>query len=139
MKVIKKFLNVGVRIKGAVRRAGSHSLIGSFSKDVFERHTSTGSEVLSLFTCPDATKFVLLSFFSLIKRIYPRVSTKPLHNDTKSPLPVDVRSSAKMLMLKLPSLCRAQTLKCTTYPPFYYGRVCRNKNSLHNYIYLMLA
>ena len=90
MKVIKKFLNVDVRIKGAVRRAGSHSLIGSFSKDVFERHTSTGSEVFSLFICLDATKFVLLSFF------YPRVSTKPLHNDAKSPLPVDVRSSAKI-------------------------------------------
>ena len=33
--------------------------------------------------------------------IYPRVSTKPLPNDAKGPLPVDVRHS-KTLLLKLP-------------------------------------
>ena len=75
--------------------------IGSLSKDVFERRTSTGSEAFLLYICLDANKFVLLSFFSLIKRIYPRVSTKPLPNDAKSPLPVDVRRS-KTLLLKLP-------------------------------------
>ena len=48
------------------------------------------------------TNFVFLSFFSLIKRIYPRVSTKPLPNDAKSPLPVEVRHS-KTLLLKLPN------------------------------------
>ena len=67
--------------------------IGSLSKDVFERRTSTGSESFSSFICLDANKFVLLSFFSLIKTIYPRVSTKPPPNDAKSPLPVDVRRS----------------------------------------------
>ena len=50
-----------------------------------------GSEAFSLFICLDANKFVLLSFFSLLKTIYPRVSTKPLPNDAKSPLPVNVR------------------------------------------------
>ena len=65
-----------------------------------KRCTSTGSEAFSLFICLDANKFVLLSFFSLIKTIYPRVSTKPLPNDAKSPLPVDVRRS-KTLLLKL--------------------------------------
>ena len=75
--------------------------LGNLSKDVFERRTSTGSEAFSLLICLDANKFVLLSFFSLIKTIYPRVSTKPLPNDAKSPLPVDVRRS-KMLLLKLP-------------------------------------
>ena len=75
--------------------------LGSLSKDVFERRTSTGSEAFSLYICLDANKFVLLSFFSLIKRIYRRVSTKPLPNDAKSPLPVDVRRS-KTLLLKLP-------------------------------------
>ena len=64
------------------------------------RRTSTESEAFSLFICLDANKFVLLSFFSLIRRIYPRVSTKPLPNDAKSPLPVDVRRS-KTLLLKL--------------------------------------
>ena len=62
----KKLLNVGVRIKGGVQRAGSHSSIGSFSKDVFERHTSAGSKAFSFFIYLDADKFVLLSFFSFI-------------------------------------------------------------------------
>ena len=54
-----------------------------------KRCTSTGSEAFSLFICLDANNFVLLSFFSLIKTIYPRVSTKPL--------PVDVRRSNTFL------------------------------------------
>ena len=37
------------------------------SKDVFEPRTSTGSEAFSLSVCFDATKFVLLSFFTLIE------------------------------------------------------------------------
>ena len=77
-------------------------LIGNLSKDVFERRTSTGSEVFSLTICLDAKKFVLLSFFSLIRTIYLRVSTKPPPNDAKRPLPVDVRRS-KTLLLKLPN------------------------------------
>ena len=43
----------------------------------------------------------MLSFFSLLKTIYPRVSTKSFPSDAKSPLPVDVRRS-KTLLLKLP-------------------------------------
>ena len=66
------------------------SSLASLSKDVFERRTSTGSEAFYLSICLDANKFVLLTFFSLLKTIYPRVLTKPLANDTKSPLPVDV-------------------------------------------------
>ena len=77
--------------------------LGTLSKDVFERRTSTGSEAFSLFICLDANKLVLLSFFSLLKTIYPRVSTKPLPNDAKSPLPVDVHRS-KTLLLKLPNI-----------------------------------
>ena len=76
--------------------------VGSLRKDVFERRTLTGSEAFSLFICLDANKFVLLSFFSLIKTIYRRVSTKALPCDGKSPLPVDVRRSKKLL-IKLPS------------------------------------
>ena len=76
-------------------------ILGSLSKDVFERRTSTGSEAFSLFICLDANKFVLLSSLSLIKTIYLRVSTKPPLNDAKRPLPVDVRRS-KTLLLKLP-------------------------------------
>ena len=38
--------------------------LGSLSKDVSERRTSTGSEAFSIFICLETTKFVLLSFFS---------------------------------------------------------------------------
>ena len=76
--------------------------IGSLSRDVFERPTSTGSELFSLLVCLDANKFVLLSLFSPLKTIYSRVSTKLLPNDVKSSLPVDVRRS-KTLLLKLPN------------------------------------
>ena len=73
-------------------------MLRNLSKDVFEGRTSTGSEPFSLFICLDANKFVLLSFFSLMKRIYPRVSNKPLPNDAKGPLPVDVRPSTTLLL-----------------------------------------
>ena len=76
--------------------------IGNLSKDVFEQRTSTGSEAFFLFICLDAIKFSLLTFFSLLKTIYPRVLTKPLPNDSKRSLPVDVHRS-KMLLLKLPN------------------------------------
>ena len=64
---------------------------------------SIGSEAFSLFKCHDNNKFVLLSFFSLLKTIYPRVSAKPLPNDAKSPLPVNVCHS-KTLLFKLPNI-----------------------------------
>ena len=51
-----------------------------------------------------ANKFVLLIFFSLIKTSYQKVSTKPLPNDAKCPIPVDARRS-KTLLLKFPA-CR---------------------------------
>ena len=73
----------------------------SLSKDVFERRRSTRIEVFSLTICLDAKKFVLISFFSLIRTIYLRVSTKPPPNDAKRPLPFDVRRS-KTLLHKLP-------------------------------------
>ena len=38
-----------------------------------------------------------------MKRIYPRVSNKPLPNDAKGPLPVDVCRSTTLL-LKLPNI-----------------------------------
>ena len=75
-------------------------VLGSLSKDVFERRTSTGSEAFFLFICLDANKFVLLTFFSLTKTSYPRVSTKPLPNDAKSPYPVDVRRSKTLLLTR---------------------------------------
>ena len=104
--ILRSLLTDNPHSPGKVTLATPHclrSLLGSLSKDVFERRTSTGSEAFSLFICLDANKFVLLSFFSLLKTIYPRVSTKKLPNDTKSPFPVDVRHSTTLL-LKLPTL-----------------------------------
>ena len=48
-------------------------------KDVFEQRTSTGSKALSLLICLDAyNKFVLLSFFTLIEMICPKMWAQPL-------------------------------------------------------------
>ena len=95
---MQQLVRSGARV-GLLQRGISTK--GNLSKDVFERRTSTGSEVFSLLICLDANKFVLLSFSSLIKTIYPRFSTEPLPIDAKSRLPVDVRRS-KTLLLKLP-------------------------------------
>ena len=91
-------------------------LLGNLSKDVFERRTSTGSEAFFLFLCLDAIKFSLLTFFSLLKTIYPRVLTKPLPNDAKSPLPVDVRR-LKTLLLQVPILFLCRRKSHNTLPP----------------------
>ena len=45
-------------------------LIGSLSKDVFGRRTSTGSDASSLLICLDATRCVLLSIFTLVETIF---------------------------------------------------------------------
>ena len=46
-------------------------VLGSLSSNVFERRTSTGSELFSLLICLDESKFVLLSAFTLIETICP--------------------------------------------------------------------
>ena len=76
-------------------------LIGSLSKGVFERRTSTESEVFSLLTCLDDIKFVFLSFFTVIEAIWLKICAKPPSKNQKRPLPVDVRRS-ETLLLKLP-------------------------------------
>ena len=43
--------------------------LGSLSTNVFERRTSTRSELFSPIICLDAAKFVLLSFFALIETV----------------------------------------------------------------------
>ena len=106
--------------------------LGTLSKDIFERRTSTGSEAFSLFICLDANKLVLLSFFSLLKTIYPRVSTKPLPNDAKSPLPVDVRRS-KTLFLKLIPISKFCPGHLRAPGPFPSFRHARGLLSEYNY------
>ena len=98
------------------------TLVGSLSSDVFERRTSTGSEVFSLLTCLDDIKFVFLSFFTVIEAIWLKIWAKPPSKNEKRPLPVDVRHS-KTLLLKLPSHSQQQSYSglrspwpsCSTY------------------------
>ena len=114
-RVLRKTRLIFPRINGPMKSLSQlyktlrRTSIGNLSKNVFEPRTSTGSEAFSLLICLDANKFVLLSFFSLIKTIYQRVSTEPLPNDAKSPLPVEVRRS-KTLLLKLPKTAIQRTL-----------------------------
>ena len=59
---------------------------------------STGSEVFFILKLIDATKFVLLSLFLIIKTICLNIWAKvPLKNE-KSPLPVDVCPSKTTLL-----------------------------------------
>ena len=62
---------------------------------------STGSELSSLLICLDTAKFVLLSVFTLIETIYPRICSKLRLKCAKSLLPVDLRCS-KTSLRKLP-------------------------------------
>ena len=75
--------------------------IGSLCRNVFERRTLTGSGPFSLLICLDATKFVLLSVFTLKETICPRICSKSRPKSAKTPLPVDVRRS-KTPLLRLP-------------------------------------
>ena len=55
----------------------NRTTLGSLSGNVFERRMSTGSELFSLLICFDATKFILLSVFTLnIETISPRICSK---------------------------------------------------------------
>ena len=71
------------------------------SSNVFERRTSTGSEPFSLLIYLNATKFVLLSVFTLIETICPKICSNSRPKSAKSPFPVEVRRS-KTSLLKLP-------------------------------------
>ena len=74
--------------------------LGVLSKDVFERHKLTGSEVSSPSIRLDATKFVS-SVCTVIEAICRKIGAKTLPRNTKSSLPVNVPGVAqKGLALK---------------------------------------
>ena len=62
--------------------------------------TPTGSESIPLLLCLDATKFVLLTVFTLTETICPKMWWQLRSKNITSPLPVDVRRS-KTPLLKL--------------------------------------
>ena len=78
---------------------GKILFIGSLS-------TSTGSESFSLEICLDATKFVLLSFFTLITTICPKIWAKTLPKNVKSQLPVYEHRSNTPLLPELKNVNR---------------------------------
>ena len=77
-------------------------IVGSLRNGVFERRTSTGSDVFFILKHLDATKFVFLSVFTIIETICPKICVKPPSKNEKRPLPVDV-SRSKTSLLKLTS------------------------------------
>ena len=77
----------------------SQTSLGTLSRDVFERHTSPGTEVFSLLICLDAIKFVFLrSAFLLTETICLKILSKSRPKIAKRPLPVDVRRSKTSLL-----------------------------------------
>ena len=65
---------------------------------IFEQCSSKGSEPFSLLICHDATKFVLLSVFTVIDRICQNICSKSrLKSAKKCPLLVDVCRSNSLL------------------------------------------
>ena len=61
--------NDSVPIRKVTASFGQIKILGSLSSDVFERRTSTGSEVFPLLTCLGDIKFVFLSLFTVIQAI----------------------------------------------------------------------
>ena len=51
--------------------------VGGISKDIFERRMATGSDSSSLLLSLDANKFVLLSVFTFVERICPKIWAEP--------------------------------------------------------------
>ena len=78
-----------------------YRIIGSLTSDVFERRTPTRSKHFSLLICLDATKFVLLSVFTLKETICPKVCSKSWLKNAKGSLLVDERRSKTPLLIKV--------------------------------------
>ena len=68
--------------------SGCTLLLGSLSKGVFERRTSTGSVVFFILKYIDATKFVFLSLCLIIETICPQIWPIIPRKNEKSPLAV---------------------------------------------------
>ena len=106
-------------LKGAARK---RELI---SKGVFERRTSTGSEVFFILKHLDAPKFVFLSVLTIIETSCPKRWAKPLSKNEKRPLPVDVRrSKTSLLKFTIASPRVALTNSRTSYVQCCLPRIC---------------
>lgn len=66
-------------------------------------HTTHSGVLQDIYYAFDATKFVLLGFFTLIETSWSKMWTKSLQKKAKSTLPVDERR-VKTPMLKLPNI-----------------------------------
>ena len=92
---------LGVKLN-RVFRSRIPPLLGSLSTRVFGTRTVTGSELISLLTCPHTTTFILLSIFSTFIEISSVKIWDTIRSwNGKCSLPVAVRVS-KARLLKLP-------------------------------------
>ena len=80
-----------------MRSQSCKTFIRELKQGIFERCTSTGSEVFSILKHSDATKFVFLSVFTIIETICQKIWAKPPSKNEKRPLPVDMRRSKTSL------------------------------------------
>ena len=80
-----------------MRSQSCKTFIRELRKGIFQRRTSTGSEVSSILKRFDATKFVFLSVLTIIDAICQKSLAKPPSPNEKRPLPVDVQRSKTSL------------------------------------------
>ena len=97
--------------------------VENLSKGVFERRTSTGSEVFFILKHLDAPKFVFLSVLTIIETSCPKRWAKPPSKNEKRPLLVDVRRSKT-------SLLKFTIAKTRGLPAFFLLRAWRPFNDL---------
>ena len=97
------FFGAKLTVLGATNGVARVKIV-SLSKDVFKQCTSTGSEVFLILKYLDATKFVLLSFFTVMETTCWKIWAKPQPMNGKSLLPVDVRRSNPFCLSSLKHL-----------------------------------
>ena len=84
------------------------SVIYTLSRHVFKTRTATGSELISLLSCPHTTTFALLSIFSPLEMSSIKIWETIRSSYVKCSLPVAVRVS-KSRVLKLPNINRPRS------------------------------
>ena len=91
--------------------------LGNLSKGVFERRTSTGSEVFFILKHLDASKFVFLSVFIIIETICPKIWAKLPSKNEEDRFRLTCVTQKRLCLSSLLSLWRKLCGKTFTRPP----------------------
>ena len=91
--------------------------LGNLSKGVFERRTSTGSEVFFILKHLDASKFVFLSVFIIIETICPKIWAKLPSKNEEDRFRLTCVTQKRLCLSSLLSLWRKLCGKTLTRPP----------------------